>query len=243
MDGLDHSNFGIASCQAAFSTPPDEFAIGPIVNDLLPEWKGLFNGEPSFTPAEGLPPNIPRVQLKSEAADWRCAISPERIDVYWDKTSLDARLGWKEFSARALDMLRAYKGVCRKRIVRLAVLTTRFAAHETPGLFLARHFCKERWDTAPLNRPENFELHAHKQFKLPSGLTVNSWVRSRTGKMSKADDESVVLGILVGQDINTLSEDMPTADFSDADCQRFLEETSPELDTILALYYPAGEET
>ncbi len=117
-------------------------------------------------------------------------------------------------------------------------LATRFSPHETPGLFLARHFCQNRWDKAPLNRPENFELHAHKRFTLANGFTVNSWARSKTGRVSGDGDEKLV--VLFEQDLNTIGEEAPERDFSEAEVKKFFGASATELDSILRLYYPSA---
>ena len=70
-------------------------------------------------------------------------------------------------------------------------------------------------------------------FRLTDQLTVNSWVRNKTGKLTGTDRPIVV----VEQDLNTLAEEM--RDFADADIQTFFDAASIEFDTILQLYYPA----
>ena len=103
-------------------------------------------------------------------------------------------------------------------------------------MFLARHFCKDRWDKAPLNRPENFELHAHKKFALGTDFEVNSWARSKTGKLAGDGDDKLI--ILFEQDINTLAEGTAERDFSKAEIKKFFGAVASELDSILELYYP-----
>ncbi len=140
------------------------------------------------------------------------------------------------FFGKAVEILLQYAAQLSPRIARLAALATRFSVHEKPGLCLARHFCKDRWDKAPLNRPENFELHAHKRFTLASNFRVNSWARSKTGKLSGDGDEKLI--VLFEQDLNTLAEEAPTKDFSEAEVKKFFGAAANELDSILGLYYP-----
>ncbi|MCI0342462.1 MAG: hypothetical protein L0216_15200 [Planctomycetales bacterium] len=125
----------------------------------------------------------------------------------------------------------------KSTVGRLATVVTRIAEHETPGLFLARHFCKSRWDAAPLNRPEGFELHAHKSYKLPSGLKINSWVRNRTVQIV-APDQSERAAVSVEQDLNTLAEEANSSAFDERGIRSFFELAIPEFDAILKLYYP-----
>ena len=115
----------------------------------------------------------------------------------------------------------------------MAAVVTRVAKHEEPGKFLARHFCKDRWKTAPLNRPEEFALHAHKKFRLGDKIDVNSWVRNEAATMSI--DNVTHRAVLVLQDLNTLAEPADKADLSRDDVIRFYELVCIEPDKILAL--------
>ena len=92
-------------------------------------------------------------------------------------------------------------------------------------------------DPIPLNRPENFELHAHKRYALYGEEVVNSWVRNKSAY--KASDEKPV--ILVEQDLNTLGEQVLAREYTDEEMGLFFDAASSELDHILSIYYP--EET
>jgi hypothetical protein len=118
----------------------------------------------------------------------------------------------------------------------MAAVVTRYMPHSKPGLFLARHFCQERWADAPLNRPENFELHAHKTFVLGNRFRVNSWVRNKTGVAGSPGGQNPV--IVVEQDLNTLLDEVGTNSFSAGDVARFFAAAQSEFELILSLYYP-----
>jgi hypothetical protein len=89
----------------------------------------------------------------------------------------------------------------------------------------------------PLNRPESFELHAHKRFAM-DGFQVNSWVRNKTGRVSIDQDPEAI--VLVEQDINTTPEDIQSRSFSSEEIRRFFVTAASELESILRLYYPPG---
>ena len=131
------------------------------------------------------------------------------------------------------DVFRAYVDSYPSRITRLGAVVRRVAVHDSPGMFLARHFCKEQWEKQPLNRPESFELHAHKTYMLKSGLKVNSWVRNKSA-LQVVDKQAVVV---VEQDINTVegTDRALTAD----DIGSYFQLTPAEFDRILGLYYPS----
>ncbi len=239
MEELTASSFELASCQATVFTPDGDLAVSKVMKDLYPSLATRFDGDPTILPPipEGAPPEIPRIILESTSREWRCEFSPARVNVYWRRTNFTkACVALGDFFQTAVEILLQYAAVLSPRIARLAALTTRFSPHEKPGLLLARHFCQDRWDEAPLNRPENFELHAHKRFMLASDFMVNSWARSKTGKLSGDGDEKLI--VLFEQDLNTLAEEASKKRFGEEDIKKFFIAAAPELDSILRLYYP-----
>lgn len=239
MKELTASNFELASCQATLFTPDGDLSVSRAMKDFYPAFIELFDGEPTVLPPvpEGAPLEFPRIILDSASHEWRCELSPVRANLFWRKTkSTKMGIELDNFFRQATDMLLQYADRQGIRIGRLAALSTRFAEHETPGLFLARHFCRDRWDKAPLNRPENFELHAHKRFALTTELQVNSWARSKTGTLKVESTQQPI--ILFEQDLNTLADEAPSKRFSEEETKRFFVAVSTELDAILQLYYP-----
>lgn len=123
----------------------------------------------------------------------------------------------------------------------MAGVLNRHAQHPSPGEFLVGHFCQERWLSGPLNQTENFELHAHKTFVLAGKFSVNSWVRSKTGKVTVG--QAVHPIVLVEQDLNTFTEEAGTRDFTKEEIEGFFSAIVPEFDKTLRLYYPSGSQT
>jgi hypothetical protein len=239
MEEVTASSFELASCQATVFTPDGDLAVSKVMKALYPPLSDLFDDDPTILPPApaGAPLEIPRIILESKSHAWRCEFSPARVNIYWRRTkSVEACVALGEFFGKATEILLQYTDLLSPRIARLAALVTRFATHEEPGLLLARHFCKDRWDKAPLNRPENFELHAHKQFTLASDLTVNSWARNKTGKLTGDGDERLV--VLFEQDLNTRAEEAPSKDFTPTEIKKFFGAAASELDGILGLYFP-----
>ncbi|MBI2402156.1 MAG: hypothetical protein HYW06_03375 [Gemmatimonadetes bacterium] len=235
---LTSSNFAIAQAQVVLFTPDEEISAAKLLKGLVVRWVDLFDADPLLLPApDGAPRALPRLILRSKTGDWRCQVSSERLDVFWQRTG--EAVPFPGLS-KALSLLQEYRTFLGARVARLAAVLTRFAPAELPGLVLARHFCTQRWSTAPLNRPENFELHAHKRFMLGGRFMVNSWVRNKTATASSgsAGERSIVL---VEQDLNTLAEDIASRDFSQDEIGAFFQAAESEFDTILGLYYPSGE--
>jgi len=235
---LSHTDFEIATCQATIFTPDEEFSSVKVMQRFYPHWADLFDVDPTVLPPfSRLPGDVPRIILQSTSEVWHCEIAPARVNFFWRQTTQETspiELGI--FFDKAFDVLIGYQQLLGSRIGRLAAIITRFARHDTPALFLARHFCHDRWSRAPLNRPEGFELHAHKRFLLHTAFQVNSWARNKTGHLTTGDSQIPI--VMFEQDINTLPEEAPAKSFSTDDLRYFLHAVTSEFDIILQLYYP-----
>jgi len=231
--------FRLASCQATLFTPDEEISTTRLLNGVVHRWRDRFDAAPVIIPAsEGIPREDPRMILSSTSGNWRCEIAPMRINLFWRCTNTTtAEPTLSGFYAEATRVLNEYAGFLNARVGRMAAGLNRFAEHPTPGLFLARHFCQGRWSAAPLNRPENFELHAHKRYRLAGEFEVNSWVRNKSGTVSGEHPRPIVS---VEQDLNTLAEDSDRRRFSAEEIARFFGECCYVFDSILWLYYPEG---
>lgn len=239
LNSITAKSFETAFCQATVFTPDEDLSSARLLKDLLPSLTDQFDADPTILPVQDppLPREIPKVILQSKSGVWRCEFSSARANIFWKKPveSTD-EIALDNFFKQASKLFCDYVDQMGPRIGRVAGIIRRYADHPEPGLFLSRHFCKDQWYEAPLNRPENFELHAHKRFKLGNQFEVNSWVRSKTGKATSADETKSI--ILLEQDINTLSEEAPNRNFSKEDIANFYNLIPSEFDTILELYYP-----
>ena len=229
----------IGQMQATLWTPEAEVSGAKLLMQLVPRWQSRFDSEPVVLPtASGLPRDLPRLILQQQRGEWRCEVSAERINVYWQKTKPDSTQPTK-FALEAAELFDEYIRFLGARVGRMAAVLTRYAPHPSPALFLARHFCDARWAKAPFNRPENFELHAHKTFTLAKRFSVNSWVRNKTG--FAATEGGQVGVVLVEQDLNTLFEEIGERSFTPSDVREFFSAAHAEFDSILNLYYPSEE--
>ena len=238
MKSLSRSDFKVASYQAVLFTPDGGVTSARFVRDLLPRWADRFDADPIMLPIpQDIPPEVPRIILTSRDEKWRCEIAPARINVHYRRASEAASdPDIARFYDGALGMFEQYMEASQVRVGRIAGILNRYAQQDAPGLFLARHFCKERWDSAPFNRPESFELHAHKRFALGNQFQVNSWVRCKSGKLASEKQEQSI--VLVEQDINTFAEEAPSRAFTMDEVRAFFSLAAPEFDAILTLYYP-----
>jgi len=235
---LNASSFELASCQATVFTPDGGLSVSKIMTKFYSQHAGVFDGSPIVLPVpQEAPLEIPRIILESTSHEWRCELSPASASITWRRTkATQTPVELVVFFQKAADILLQYSDVLSARVGRVAGLATRFCEHETPALFLARHFCKNRWDEAPLNRPENFELHAHKKFLLAGEFQVNSWARNKTGLLAGETAQKPI--VLFEQDINTLAEAVAEKSFQHQEIRRFLAAVATEADVVLRFYFP-----
>lgn len=238
LEEITAKDFELASCQATLFTPDEEVSSARLTKTLVPRWIERFDADPVVLPSqEAMPREIPRVILHSRSGTWRCEIASARINLFWRGSAVEVSVPTLTgFYKRAIELLNEYSNFLDCRIGRLAAVINRFAKHDSPGLFLANHFCKRNWLRKALNRPENYELHAHKRFLLAETFEVNSWVRSKTGTFSSTSGHEKI--VLVEQDLNTLAEQVPEASFTQEEIEDFFESVVSEFDVILRLYYP-----
>jgi hypothetical protein len=195
MRTLSARDFHLTSCQAGMITPGHELPRRQLFAELLPAWLVRFEEEPRFVAVDGEP-----TRIILEGGGWRFEFSAARADLFWIRRAPSVpALALEGFYEQASDLLGGYQRATGCRVGRLAALVQRIAGHDAPGLALARHFCQERWTHGALDRPEQFELHAHKRYALAGRFLVNSWVRCRSAPQFGPQ------AIAVDQDINTLA--------------------------------------
>ena len=238
---IDARTFRPFICQATIFTPDIDFSAAKIMSSFYPKCVEQFDADPEVIPnLPGLPPEVPRVIMKNIDGSLRLEIAAARVSCFERIIKHDTPpIEISQFYSSAISFLSLYKETVDCRIGRLAAVRTVYAIHDNPGRFLARHFCKDIWDEAPLNRPENFELHAHKVFSLSNKFKVNSWARSKTGNLT--ENEKKVRIVLFEQDLNTLAEEANHSSFTSEDIALFFNQAIPEFDNILNEYYPITE--
>jgi hypothetical protein len=235
---MDSRSFQTSVLQATIFTPDMDFSTSKVMSIFYPKCAEYFDADPEVVPnMPGFPPEVPRVILKNKDDTSKLEIAAARVNCFRIMKKYDAPIiDINQFYSDAIRFLSLFKEAVDCRIGRLAALRTIYANHDDPGFFLSRHFCKDIWDEAPLNRPENFELHAHKVFSLSDKFTVNSWARSKTGNLIEDKKKSRI--ILFEQDLNTLADEAKEKSFNFEDIALFFNQIIPELDNILNQYYP-----
>ena len=236
---LRTADFRLSSIQFTIFTPGLLFIPSKILGFVLTKWGELFDAAPVSMP---LPPEapseIPRIILQSSDGRSKLELAPSRANMFWLRQADTDEIKAEDFLGLATNLLWEYTATVNGKVGRIAMVLNRFVKHENPGVFLAQHFCKDKWQTAPFNRPESFEIHAHKRYVLNNQFNINSWVRCKTGLIKLPDQQKI---ILVEQDINTFPEETETREFSNGQIKEFCRIGSNELNSILSLYFPEGE--
>ncbi len=163
MSALTADNFQLGVVHAVLFTKPDAFSVAGVMRSFFQSMP-IFDGDPQTIPDDALclPPEVPRVVLRAKSGLWRCQIAPARIDIVWNRVEGGPADHLPAILTEAARMIRVYRQKMQITAMRAAAIVTRYGAKKDPGIFLAHHFCHDRWHEAPLNRPESFELHSHK---------------------------------------------------------------------------------
>lgn len=228
-------DFTTHAMQASVWTAEYEVTVRELVMLAAGPWAGRFDGEPVVLPkAAELPPEIPRFGVVSRDDVWKIQVSSNRADIFWQLNSIDQPVVEdSEFSRVAVEALAPLISQnAAIRVSRLAFIVKRVWAVDEPGALLARHFCRDSLLAGPLNRPKEFQLHAHKVYRPDGFVDVNSWIRWKTALREPEHVPCVSLE----QDLNTLGEEEPRAAFTPAMVAEFFMRTPIEARAVLDLY-------
>ena len=235
---MKSSDFTPFFFQAGLWITGHEPGVREIMGLVLGPWATRLDGEPVvMPPAPEMPSNIPRVVIASRDRQWKLQISLVRFDLFWELKTDNARMEGEGFTEAAINTIEPFLQLSNElAVTRLAYVVRRYAPTEEPGQHLARYFCRDELLSGPLNRPSNFELHAHKVFRPQGAPEVNSWVRWKVGSRSERDRENPC--VVVEQDLNTLPSE--GVRFSYDDVTEFYGALHKEADEILQVYLPEG---
>lgn len=241
MESIDYRAFRVSVLQATIYTPDLDHSTSKVMSGFYPKCADIFDADPQVLPnMTGFPPEVPRIILGNKNDLLKFEIAASRINFFGRFKAVDApTIDIKQFYRDAVRLFSLFQEITDCRIGRLAAVRTLFVIHDNPGLFLARHFCKNTWDQTPLNRPKNFELHSHKVYKLADSFIVNSWARNKTGLLTAGNKKTRI--ILFEQDLNTLLEEIEKKVYATKDIEVYYNEIIPEFDNVLCQYYPIND--
>jgi hypothetical protein len=236
---ISPTEFVVDSIQAVAYVTGEPLRPASVLRNVLLTYGDVYDGEPISLPLpDHAPPEIPSVILSSQDNTLRLDVARTQVSLSWHRREGAAEVDQRQVYARFAEQLATITAHPERRLGRLGALLTRNAAIDHPGRALATQFCRDEWLHGPLNRPEGFELHAHKVFSLMPDLPVNSWIRLRT----VPDAEQVYRYVTVQQDINTLVTEMTQRHFGPQQIASFLDAAAEQFDIIFRLYFPAHVE-
>jgi hypothetical protein len=233
------SDFKSLSFLLSVFTRETSLRVGKLLPFLLTRCGDILNGEPVTYPTitKG-PVTLPLLSLSDVGKNKRLQVSPGRVDLFLEdkrEIAVDVMESWFAWS---IDFFLDYLRETTANVNRVACVVTRVAPDATPALTLARHLCQDRWLKGPLNRPENFELHAHKTFPLQGLFEINSWFRCKTALLGETPQSGRVVpnAIMVEQDFNSLADQ--EASVSTESIKTFFEVAPSEFYKVLEKYFP-----
>jgi hypothetical protein len=230
---ITSKSFDIAECQVVLFTSGLQFSASRVLIEMAQSVK-LYDAEPVLLPnADEMPPEVPRIILSSLDGRHRLQASAIRCDIFCRALPEEPGPRLSELLPTCLPIIRAYKAATNAAFDRLAIVVKRIVPVAEPAKLLAEHFCKDEWLQGPLNRPQQFELHAHKVFEVPGSVDVNSWFRCKTATLNLPEQRP---GILIEQDFNTLKD--VGREYTQEDVETFLGAVVPAFDKVLGLYFP-----
>lgn len=233
---LDFKNQSIQA--SGFASGEDTLYPNPILKRFPRRWSSEYDGDTVSIPLPPeLPANVPQLVLSNQSGSSRLELTSRRINLV--RTAEDeSDLALQATTEALADELIAGFKVEDVDFGRFGLVVLRIAEVDSPAAVkIAKHFFQRRWLTAPLNRPESLEVHAHKVFQLEPELMVNSWIRVKSGSLTSTGAPLIV----VEQDINTLENERIDRTFSPDECKAFFSLASREMEKILRLYFPADE--
>ncbi len=224
---------------AVFTPKLREFSAAQVVSVLLTKLQ-QFSGDPVVLPIpKEAPPEIPRIVLKNPSDNLGLQIALARADLYAN-AKLGAEIVSEQVFDEAIAIMEQVLDALHVRPGRLAVLATYGLKCDDPAATLVNHFCKSEWsDGGPLADLESFELHAHRRLALLEGLTVNSWVRCKTGQMSEGKRSFPALAI--ERDVNTLAEEADDREFDADELASFVRQGSQFLEDEVRRFFPEAQ--
>jgi hypothetical protein len=224
-----------------------------VFGHFLTEFEATFDGEPATFPslpsvpseARQLPQAIremPQVILKSADGKLSLRAGPARIDIVREDDPI-SDAGTADFFRLATQLGLAYLRVHQGKASRIACVLQKVLPDQAPANTLSRHFCQARWIEKPFDRPGDFELHAHKRYRLDNLFEINSWVRCKTAILAKSGQPPAAIPdlILVEQDFNSLAAETETRELSTEEIRQFFEIAPQEMRRVLELYFPEDD--
>jgi hypothetical protein len=233
---LRATDFHIANFQSIIFTPDvSAFSVPKTLAAILGKYAHRYDGSVQSLPLpDDIPQEVPRVILQSKDGIYRLDVSPARVSSYWIRAD-EKQAEPEDIVSSCVEVLEDYVRGMEVQVSRLALVLTRVYRTENPAELLVERFCQHELQGVLFNNSENFEIHNHKRLQLKD-FSVNAWIRCKTAGW--VVDNSLVSGVLVEQDLNTLAEEVEQRRFTTEEISSYFQNASMEAETTLQLYFP-----
>ena len=238
---VNWQQFTLSSVQTAMFTPDHSaFAGSRVVATIMRQFGERFSGDMQVLPLPpGVPPEIPRVVLKSSDGSQEVNAGPARFNYVWNRIGPDASLTLRQALDQCVEVLGYYVRETGVRVGRLALVLQRACPcpNEDPAQTLIQRFCAEESQREPFNRSATFEIHNHKDYtpvREDVDYRINSWVRCQCGLVEPEKDPTIV----VIQDLNTMVADLEQRQFDADKIGVFFSMVCDEAEAIIKKYFP-----
>lgn len=188
MDGLDLSDkLGFAS-------------------KLIAASDNILDGDPAILPVPGdIPPEIPRIMTKSKDDVYKCNVSLNRIDLFFNPKDEEKR-NLLIIDRNYLKIIRGIADLVRMRldfhIPRLGIVASFLLdLAESSNKYISKRYLK---DCSLLSDTHELQLHALNKLSLSDKIEVNRWLRITTLRDREHPEDDKHLKVIV--DINSLPE-------------------------------------
>lgn len=220
------SEFTVESIQVSIWASNNDVPIIPTFRCIVNSGSA-FESDPEFLPSFG-PLDIPIVVLKSKDQSSKLEIAQNRINAYWNKTS-ESSVNLREQALDLGTILGHLSSEVPFAAGRLALVVGRWKQSTDAVSEIGKLFLSPTVLPRPGSAQEGDELDLRIQMRseLPSGLTVNNWLRVSNRVLVPPMSGTV---LFIEQDINTLASRQSEASFDPLDVQNFVTSALASMD-------------
>lgn len=190
-----------------------------LANSIRSRFPKIFNGEPMIIPMPSeAPEEVPRVVLKSQGEEYRCNISANRIDFFYEQK--EPKLSLKKAEEKVLQFSSDLgKLLVEENIVsklnRLGIIFNFFInIKQGANKFLDERLLKQ----IPTGKPYDTRIHFLYHDKIGK-YEINRWIRLNPLRNLADSKDDTMLSFVV--DINTLTERKEEYKFGKSDIDSF----------------------
>jgi len=214
----------------------DKLKTANTLNEAL---SGIFDGDPLIFPLPNdVPPEIPRILLKSKDEKHKLQIAPQRIDFIFQYKKEEEATPFPipSLFEKFVKIFQYFKETVHTQFMRTAMVANwTIELEKFPGAecLLSKYIQKE----TPLKSPYALELHCLTKETI-ADLKVNKWVRIKSAPKKIGPEQDKFIGFVI--DINTFPEEIYK--FDEELLQRFLNESSKVAQNTIDVHLKRMEE-